>query len=192
MSAVERVAEILDEAQDGFDKFLAVSDNDHKYVHCGMGFVNGGNTGSLSAGATYYASFVTPPASSGVYVHLRPSQLASTANILLMQVHEGSTVGSLGTANASINCNRNRQASNVPKSIVYLGSGTVTDGVLIQQFAVGSGGSGSGNSGGAVGAVQERVLKPSTIYTFKFTNVGSSTATTGYFEMFFYEEGKGA
>lgn len=192
MSAPERTAQILDEAQDTFAKFLTVSDNDHRYIHKGQGFVAPGNTGSVAAAGLYYATLVTPPASSGVYVHLRPSQLASTANILLMQVHEGSTVGSLGSAFTPVNCNRNRQAAVLPKSLVYMGSGTVTDGTLIQQWAVGSGGSGSGNSGGGMGATQERVLKPSTTYTFKFTNIGTVTATTGYFELFFYEEGMGA
>lgn len=191
MSANERTAELLDNAHDDWAGFLAVSDNDHKYIHLGQGFFVPGNTGSVAASGSYYATLITPPASSGIYVHLRPAQIASTSNILLLQVHEASTVVALGTLAVLVNGNRNRQSAVLPKALIYMGSSSVTDGTLIQQWAVGTGGAGS-STGGSSGAPQERVLKPDTRYTFKFSNIGTVTATTGYFELFFYEEGKGA
>lgn len=191
MSAQERSTEILEIAQDKLAGFISVSDNDHKYIHKGQAFIVAGNTGSLSSGSTYYTILTTPPASAEIFVHLRPTQLASTANILLMQVYEGPTVSNAGTGASPVNLNRNRQGIIIPKATVSVGSTISADGTLIQQWAVGAGGSGSGNSGGSAGAGVERVLRPETTYAFKFTNIGSTTATTGYYELFWYSEAKG-
>jgi hypothetical protein len=73
---------------------------------------------------------------------------------------------------------------------VSVGSSTVVDGTQIAQLVAGAGGQ-AGNSGGGFGTVAERVLKPNTVYTVKISNIGTSTASTGYYELFFYEEDEG-
>lgn len=189
MSAGERIAEILDIAQDKFAGFLAVADNDHKYIHEGKAFSLMGNTGSLTAGTgKYYFTLLTPPASSGIYIHLRPALIAATANQMMLQLHEGSVVGSAGSVAVPVNLNRN--SAKLSQAVVRTGAGTVTDGTLLMQWVVGSG-SGAQGAGGGAGGTVERLLKPGTLYTFTITNIGAVTASTGYFEMFYYDETKG-
>jgi hypothetical protein len=187
--ANERTTAILEGARDDLAGFIAVSDNDHKYIHEGYGFSIIGNTGALSAAASWYISFRTPIATSGRFIHLRPAILSSTANLLLMQVHEGS-LATVGTAATPINLNRNKQASIPSKVVATTNATSVTDGTAILQMAVGAAGTGNASGGGG-GAGLERVLKPDTLYTIKFTNIGTATATTGYFDIYWYEELKG-
>ena len=185
----DRTTEILNAAQDKFAHFIGVSDNDHKYIHEGKGFSIRGNTGSLTAGSgVYYVTFTTPSNGTGKYVHLRPVGLFSTANIMLAEIHEGSTAGTAGSAVVPLNLNR--MSSKTALTTVTAGSGTVTDGTQIAQLMAGAGGGGN-NSGGGSGTVAERVLKQNTVYTLKVSNIGSSTASIGYFELFFYEEDNG-
>jgi hypothetical protein len=185
----ERTTEILDKAQDKFAYFLGVSDNDHKYIHEGKAFSIRGNTGALTAGSgVYYLTFTTPVLGAGRYIHLRPVALFATANIMLTEIHEGSTVGTAGAA--AIPQNLNRNSGRKAMTTVTVGSGTVVDGAQIVQYISGAGGGGNA-TGGGTGTVAERVLKPGTVYTVKISNIGASTASTGYFELFFYEEDAG-
>lgn len=184
----ERTTEILNLAQDKFAYFIGVSDNDHKYIHEGKAFSVRGNTGALTAGSgVYYLTFTTPASGSGRFIHLRPTSLFASAAIMLTELHEGSVVGTPGTASIPLNLNRN--SPKAAMTTVTVGSGTVTDGLQIAQFISGTGGTGNSTGGGA-GTVAERVLKPGTIYTVKISNIGA-TASTGYFELFFYEEDAG-
>ena len=184
----ERTTEILNLAQDKFAYFLGVSDNDHKYIHEGKAFSVRGNTGALTSGSgVYYLTFTTPSSGNGKYVHLRPTSLFSTAAIMLTELHEGSVVATPGTASIPLNLNRNSSKKAV--TTVTVGSGSVTDGLQIAQFIAGTGGTVT-SAGGGSGTVAERVLKPATIYTVKVSNIGAATST-GYFELFFYEEDAG-
>lgn len=187
---MDHFVSLFQKAIEAFTGALSVIDNDHRYIHEGKAFSVRGNTGALTAGSgVYYITFRTPIATSGKYMHLRPVLISSTANLLLLEIHEGSVVGSLGSAVIPSNLNRN--SDNPAKSLVYAGSGTVTDGTQIAQWCVGSGGGAGSNAGGGSGAAMERVARPDTVYTVKISAIGSVTATTGYFDLFFYEEDKG-
>lgn len=185
---IPRIVEILNRAVDKFAGFIAVSDNDHKYIHQGKAFSVRGNTGSVAAAGTYYVTFQTPVVGLSKYVHLRPTSFAATANTTLLEIHEGSAVTNLGSAVTPINLNRN--STKTSKMVVYVGSTTVTDGTQITQAVTGSAATGVSMGGGS-GTIAERVLKPGTTYTLKFTVVGATTASTAYYELFWYEEDKG-
>jgi hypothetical protein len=113
----------------------------------------------------------------------------SSANLMLLEMHEGSSVTTLGTATVPLNMNRNLQGKKTAATLVYLGSSTVTDGTQIVQTVAGSGG-GANNSGGGNGSIAERVLLPNTVYTIKISNIGAATASVGYCELYWYEEAK--
>jgi len=187
MSAPERTTEILEEARDAFTGALGVMDNDHREIHEGKSFSVIGNTGSLAAAAVYVVTLLTPVASAGKYIHLRPAKLLSTANLLAVQVYEGtsSTDGS-----AYIPINRNRNSSNLAGTVVTVGVANPVYGTIVGQDGAGAAGTGNA-SGGSAGGTQEIVLKPGTLYLVKFTNIGAATATTGYFDLPFYEESRG-
>jgi len=187
MSAIERVADILETARDPLAGFLAVSDNDHKYIHLGKGFSLVGTTGSLAEDAKWYVSFRTPPASSGKYVHLRPAVLASSANLLVVTLLEGAA---FTAGDAAVPLNLNRNSPLVPSSVLTTNATSVSGGTSILLLQAGEK-SGSQGTGGGVGAAMERVLKPDTDYVYKFHNAGTVTATIGYFDLFWYEEAFG-
>lgn len=193
MSAQEETARILSIAQDKLAGFLAVSDNDHKYIHEGKGFTYIGNTGSIAAAGTYYLTFKTPPASSGKYVHFRPVKFSSTANILLLQLAKQAVPNSIGTEAKLLNRNHNFQNTPgyLPLTKLYYGGSVTSDGTFFDQGVAGAGGVPSSSGGGQTGGNQESVLLPDTYYVAKFTNIGSTTATVGYFEFFIYEESAG-
>jgi hypothetical protein len=141
----------------------------------------------LAAGATYSAAFTTP--ANGIFVHLRPTGLSSTANSLQLRIAENSIVTG-GTA--LVPRNRNRNSKNISHVSVVGGVTIATEGTILQYAQVGGGTNASNASGGGNdGSAEEWVLKPGTTYTFRFENIGASTATIGYWNMFWYEEGEG-
>lgn len=161
---------------------------DHRYIHEGKAFTYIGNTGSLAAGSgTYSVSILTPVDTSGLRLHFRPIKLSATANTMLMTVAEGSTVTG---GSVAVPFNRNRNSSNKSNCIFTAGVTVSVAGSTIGQEAVGGGSNPSTNSGGCGGANHELVLKPNTTYSIKIDNIGSVTASTGYFELFWYEETK--
>lgn len=173
---------------DRFTGFAATVSSDHSYIHDGIGFTYSGTTGSVSAAGTYTVSFVTPAADVG-YIHWRPTGLSSTANTLQMRLAEGSTVTG-GTPATPRNRNRNsKKTSNV--SVSY-GVTLSAEGTILEYAQVGAGSNAANaTGGGSDGSNLEWVLKPSTTYSLRFENVGSTTATVGYFNLFWYEEKKG-
>lgn len=185
---LERLTQIFELARDRVAGFIAISENDHKYIHQGRAFSVRGNTGSVAAAGTYYVTLTTPSSTSGKFIHLRPTAFFATANLTLLEVHEGSIVATPGSDATPINLNRN--STKTALTTVTVGSSSVTDGTQIIQINAGTAGQ-AGNSGGGFGTIAERVLKPGTIYTFKFTVIGATTASTAYYELFWYEEDYG-
>lgn len=171
---------------DYFTGFITQITGDHRYIHEGKAFSYIGNTGSLTAGSgTYSLSILTPVDTSGIRLHFRPLKLGATANTMLMTVAEGSTVTG---GSVVVPFNRNRNSSNISKSVLTAGVTVSAEGSIRSQDAVGGGTNPSTNQGGAAGANQELVLKPNTTYSIKIDNIGSVTASTGYFELFWYEQ----
>jgi len=175
---------ILDKAIDKLTGFLTFLTGDHRYIHEGLAFVYSSSTGSLAESAAYSISIKTPPKTSGIKIHFRPTSIVSTANTLRTLLNEGTTVSS-GAAVEMINLNRN--STNKSKATVLVGA-TSTGGTQIAQHVIGGGSNPSSAAGGNTESNAERVLKPDTQYTITFTNIGASTATVCYYELFWYEE----
>jgi hypothetical protein len=164
---------------------LSIS-TDHNYIHQGKGFTLCNKTGSITAGSQYVIKFQTP---TDKYVHLRPTGWSTTANIGELTIAEGSTTsgGSAGTA-----YNRNHNSTKTPGVTITVGATMGTEGTIKFYQTAGVDGSGSTRSGGqGSGEDNELVLKQGTIYTFALKNIGSSTATIFYFDLFWYEEDEG-
>jgi hypothetical protein len=173
---------------DFFTGYPVVIQGDHAYIHQGLGYNLSRDTGSLAANAVYVVSLRTPENTS--YIHLRPTGLSSTANTMQMRIAEGSTVtgGSAGTP-----LNRNRNNSRPCLCTVGLGVTLSAEGTVLQVAQVGAGtNAGNASGGGNDGSAEEWVLKPNTTYSIRFQNVGATTATTGYFNLFWYEEKAGS
>ena len=170
---------------DQFTGFPCVVQSDHAYIHQGKAFTLSGKSGSVAAGATFIISFQTP---SNKYAHLRPSIISSTANLGELRIAEGSTFSSGSAATAY---NRNYNSSKTSGITIKTGVTMTVEGTIKHYFCIGTGGNPSQNSGGGSGEANERVLKPSTDYTFRFENIGSSTATVFYYDIFWYEEESG-
>lgn len=186
MPANSTIASIFEKVKDSITGFVTQITGDHRYIHEGKAFTYIGTTGSLAAGSgTYSVSIHTPTVLSGKKIHFRPAKLSSTANTMLLTVTEGSTTTG-GTAATPIN--RNRNSSAVSQSVVKAGITVSVAGTTIHSEAVGGGSNPSNSVGGAGGANEELVLLPDTEYAIKIDNIGATTASTGYFELFWYEE----
>ena len=160
--------------------------SDHTYIHQAKGYELSGLSPSISAGSDWTISFQTP---ADKYVHLRPSGIASTANSLQMRIAEGSTItgGSTATPN-----NRNRNSAKTSGMTIKTGVTLSVEGTVLQYFQVGTGTNASSARGGSADAsAEEWVLKRNTVYTFRFQNIGATTATVAYYSMFWYEEEEG-
>jgi hypothetical protein len=171
---------------DIFTGFDVTVGSDHAYIHQGKAYVLIGATGSIAAAGVEHVSFKTPALPGGKYIHWRPARLSSTANALAITVTEGAVMTS-GTL--AVPQNLYRIKKNASQVVAYTGATLTTagNGGVIYQDAVGSGGA-SNRSGGDAASGEERVLKPDTTYSITFTNIGASTATVGYYTLFWYEE----
>lgn len=187
MPANSTIAETVEGARDKLTGFHTQITGDHRYIHDGRAFSYIGTTGSLDAADKYAISIKTPVDTSGVYVHLRPAKFSATANTMSLTVAEGSTTTDGSTV---VPFNRNRNSANVSKAVVTAGVTVSVSGTVIERDVVGGGSNPSNNEGGAGGANQELVLKPDTLYSIEIANIGETTTSTGYFEIFWYEEAK--
>ena len=119
-------------------------------------------------------------------MHIRPALLASSANILQVTLLEGAAF-TAGAASYGENMNRNYPPG--PSGFITLNATSVSGGTTIFQDVVGS--TSNAGQGGSKGLVNERVLKPDTNYVVKFTNAGATTATVGYYTLFWYIGSRG-
>lgn len=60
--------------------------------------------------------------------------------------------------------------------------------VSLYSLVVGAGGQPQSRAGGSAGASEEFVLEPDTDYVISVDNIGATTASTGYLNLFFYDE----
>jgi len=173
---------------DKFTEYLVAIASDHTYIHQGIGFELSSTTGSLAAGATYAVALVAP--TSGKFVHLRPAGISSTANTLQMRFAEGSIV----TGGTPVTPrNKNRNSKNTSAVTATVGVTISTEGTILEYAQVGGGSNAANATGGSGdGSANEWVLRPGRTYTMRFENVGSTTATVGYFNVFWYEEEAGS
>jgi hypothetical protein len=174
------------EQVDFFTGYQVNISSDHAYIHKGIGFNIAGESPSVAAAATFAVAIQVPV---DTYVHLRPTQWSTTANIGELKLFEGSTFSS---GSAATPLNRNRNSKNVSKCTVTTGvTATNTSATLLLNETAGTGGNPSSSSGGGGGQNDEWVLKPNRTYVFQFENIGATTATVFYYNFFFYEESAG-
>lgn len=182
------ITQTLEWVSDKFTRFFTQISGDHRYIHEGKAFSVIGNTGSIAAGNSYVVSITTPP-KERAYIHIRPAIVGASANVTSVTIAEGATVTS-GSATIPVNLNRNsKKVSYVTARLAPTVS--VAGGTTIYQEIIGTGGATPARAGGSGGAEHERVLKPNTTYTITFTVIGATTASTAYFDIWWYEEPMG-
>lgn len=170
-------------ALDRFTGFLTNITGDHRYIHEGKAFSFSTVTTSIAAAGVYDINITTP---ANGYVHWRPVAFGTSANITLLELYEGATRSATGGTITPINRNRNKtNASTVTVNYAVTTTGT---GTFLRSVTAGAGGVTARAGGSSAGEVEEFVMKPSTNYLVRFTNIGSTTATTVYFTAFWYEE----
>jgi hypothetical protein len=182
------IGERISAAVESFTSAFKMVTTDHAYIHAGIAYRVMGKTVSLAAGAKANVALTTPADTVG-YAHMRPAAFASTANILEVRVTEGETItgGSVITP-----VNQNRNSSRVSAVVAKSGVTVTPAGLNVGTYSIGSGGAPSvPRSGGGFGQDNEILLKPATTYVFEFENIGSSTATVAYYNLFWYEEKRG-
>ena len=160
-------------------------DDGHTKIHDSK-FYEAFFTASVLAGGVYRLSILTPAIK---IIHYTPSSVITSGDKVTMQFYEGSTV-TAGTGSLVPMINHNRILPLTIAGMVLKRGVTVTeDGDLLSSFylpgATGVGGSRVGSLFGV--AANEMVLRPSTVYTYKFTN-DSSAANTISANFFWYEE----
>lgn len=183
MGILSKIYELALLENEELTHYKATISSDHSYIHKGIGFLYAGNTGSLAAGATYSLSFTTPLNKT---IHMRPTGFYSTANAMEIRIAEGSTVtgGSAGTP-----VNRNRILKNPSYITIAYGVTISAEGTILDYAYAGSQGAGSNRGGGgAMLSDEELVLAKGKIYSIRIENIGATTASTGYYKLFWYEE----
>lgn len=157
-------------------------DNDQHYIHSGK-FFTAFSLVTITSGSTLKYTLVTPATGT---IHYRPANITSSADQLTINLYEGSTGNSGGTAITPTNRNRNSSTA----TVILLKSGVTvtTNGTIIQKaYIPGATGTGGTRSGASLSGINEWVLKPSTVYTFEFIN-GSSASNVVFTEFQWYEE----
>lgn len=181
MAAIQPIIQL----RDFFTGYPVYVSSDHAYIHQGKGFTLSGKTGSIAAGSQYVIKFTTP---ADKYIHLRPTGWSSTTNLGEFRIAQGSTT-SAGSALTPYN--RNHNSSKTSDATVLGGATMTVEGTVKLYDSVGTGGTSTRTGGSGSGEANEIVLDQSTIYTFTFANVGATTATVFYYDIFWYEEDAG-
>ena len=179
------VSPLLNRSSEAYTGYIGVIGSDHAYIHQGLAFTSIINTGSISS--IYKISFKTPSVADSLWVHWRPTGVTSSADYVELEIYEGDAFTG-GTSVTPINRNRNSTTSSAMQAF-YKGTTVTLAGTIVESAGVGSAGGFFSSSGGAASADQELVLKANTNYTIAITPAGT---TTCIFELFWYEEGRGA
>jgi len=173
---------MLSLAHEHVTKFITTISSDHAYIHDSIAFTISGKTTSIAAAGTYVISFITPATK---YIHWRPAFIGSSANILEARLSE-SAVCSGGDSVTPYN--RNRAKPRTSGMRAYTAASETTEGAILDYYIAGASGAGINKTGGVAGADEELVLKLDTMYEFRIENIGTVTATIGYYRLFWYEE----
>ena len=136
-------------------------------------------TASKAAAASESVSFKTPV--KGI-VTLKPIQALAIANTLLITITEGADM-SAGTVKVPRNMNRNKSDSSLVEC--YSAATLTTAGTVLDYIPCVSGGN---TNNGESGLSNELILKPNTMYSINFANVGSVTASVFYYVIRFIEK----
>lgn len=168
---------------DRFTKFLIVLTGDHNYIHRGYGFSIIDTVTTILSGNSVRFGLTTPPASSGFFIHFRPTKVSVTAGPVQITVYED--VPYSGGVSVTP-FNRNRNSTNVAQTSVATGVTAAPSATQILYQDI----TGSIIGGSNDGSAEEVVFLPDTSYVIEYTNAGAST-TALTATVFWYEEEKG-
>lgn len=173
-------------SSDHFGLFQSVIDAEHWYIHAGVHFFSTA-TGIVDSGDFLYHSILTPAfGSSNIEVHL--THEFTGTDELLVELVEGPT----GITPTTSPLNSRRASTNTPDARVDVSSSTGADllsgGTVIDSWLVGSSG-GFFAGPDAVTSIRghELTLKPSTLYSYRFTSGGAGNRITS--KLWHYEAG---
>lgn len=158
---------------------------DHASIHEGKLFYAYSKSSILAAGTLKF-TFTTPAASTGKYVHFRPSIISTSGDKVTMTMTEIPTAVSGGTTLASYN--RNRISTVTPESVLKTGV-TLTESATVVDIAYIGGGTGVGGTQSGAGTTEadEIVLKQETVYSITLLNE-SASANTVFMKIKWYEQ----
>lgn len=144
----------------------------HQKVHEGRFFSGGHYAAGVANNGTLEILFQTGP---DYFFHGMADSYSGGDSVLTM--YEGVTFSAAGTAVPLTNHNRNSTnviASGATHTPTITGTGTQLNGPILVP-----GGSGGNSSGGAGGFSNEFILKPSTAYLLRVTNVSGIAQSIG-------------
>jgi hypothetical protein len=139
-------------------------DERHRVTHDGMMFHSTGRKADVSTPAGTFELLLNVPAE--VFPHIQKIIWSLEGAPCDLQIYEGATTSSDGTAAAVFNNNRN--SSNTPGCTLTHTPTVTGDGTLIHDLYVGTTGKDIGQVRDTAG--EEWVFKPSTKYLFRLTN----------------------
>lgn len=174
---------------ESFTTGVPVINTDHEAIHLGFGYSASVYAEAIADDGLRLLELVTPAASSG-YVHLKAYKPWSEGGVAKFEIVEAPTLTTGSTALVPLN--RKRTGTPGTSAVVLktdptsISAGTVIEG----PTAFGGGGAGAG-VGGNFSNDQEIVLKPSTTYLFRLTNLAGAAKAMGLW-IFWYEEPLGA
>lgn len=178
----------IDGGEERFTGFTSVIQSDHNYIHAGKAYNMPLFIDDLASAGVSYIRLTTPDNLTS-YTHFRPIGFSTVASGVLLEFFEEPTLTTQGTTKTPVN--RNRNSSKSANTTIGTGATVSADGTLVLSATVGSGGNQAKTGGGSAdGSTEEIVLKPSTDYVIKVTNIGAVT-TDIYISVFWYEEGQG-
>lgn len=166
---------------------LEAIETDHANIHEGIAY-GAWHTFNIAAGQSAYLHIVAPI---DKYVHFKPSLYSTDGPSVFIDLAEGGTTVSDGTAILPRNKRRVGSTPDTSAMLVYYAPGTPVMGTIVDSDFIGGGtGNGASKTGASMPGKDEIVLKPGSKYLMRITNSGTNTVNT-HVKMFWYEEPKG-
>lgn len=179
------VLDYLDGFKERVTSAVKSIDTDHAYIYEGIMFSTY-ELQVISAGGTSKISFQTPGATSGQYIHWRPSLISTSGDKVSVTLYEGNSDPTGGSLMAVIN--RDRMSARSAYTTVKSGVTITSAGTAIDATYIGGGTSAGGNRNGAeTGERNEIVMKQGSNYSVNTYN-GSTAAGTIFVKLLWYEE----
>lgn len=164
----QRTTEILELAHDEVSKMIAVLDIGHSEIHYGQMFTTSQQNASLASSGTLLFEIITPDSG---YVHLKEMFLLSEGKAQV-ELIEAPTITTGTTPLTALN--RNRTSSNTADVVVKSNPTAISAGTELENFIIGAEGTPSISLPGNFNMDSEWVLKQSTTYLFRVTNLEAS------------------
>lgn len=158
--------------REGLTGYCGTISSDHAYIHQGKSRVLCHTTASLAAAAVEKLAFTTPAASTGIYIHWRPSMISSSANAARYQLYEDTDYAN-GTVAAAQDANRNTK--NGPAMLVYTAATAGLAGRILVSAEAG-GNFGNQPAGDAIEVLSSDAADTTQTVTIYGTKTGTTTS----------------